>query len=404
MNAIRLAEHATAKRVDAADVVVVGARVAGAATATHVARAGHDVLLLDRAEFPSDTISTHVIARTGMVQLDRLGVIDAVVATGAPPLRHIEFSSATGGFSRDLKDRYGIDFLLAPRRLLLDDVLQGAATSAGARLRTGVSVDGVLRDADGRVVGVRGHDGTGPVEIRARHVVGADGLSSRVARSVDAPVSIVRPSFGATQYAYFAGNWASIEYHLGDEAFAGVFPTHGGEACVWVITNEPTARRHRRLYREVDDAFAHLLAEHAPAIAARARPDAQRSPVRGMLRMPNHFRKAFGPGWSLVGDAGYHRDAITGHGISDALRDAELVAEAIDTSLRCPALETAALDAYEHERDRLAARIFALTVALAPLPDPTTFGGLQRQLAQAIDELAGELHRRPLPRAASAPV
>ena len=387
------------------EVVIVGARVAGAATATHLAKAGHDVLMLDRADFPSDTISTHVIARSGMVLLDRLGVVGDLVESGAPPLRLVEFSSALGFLSRTVKDRYGVDFVMAPRRYVLDDLLQRAALVAGARLRAGVSVDGVLRDASGRVVGVHGHDGSGPIEVYARHVVGADGLSSRIARSVDAQPTIVRPSSGACQYAYFAGDWEAIEYHLSDGVFAGVFPTHGGEACVWAITTESLARQYRSRLHDTggpDEALEAVLSDHAPELAKRLGPGDQRTPVRGMLRMPNHFRKPFGPGWSLVGDAGYHRDAITGHGISDALRDAELLAQAVDTSLRCPSFEVPALARYESHRDRMSARIFEITVALAAFPDQATFVALQRDLAVAIDDLAGELHSRPLPRAADA--
>ncbi|HEX5967741.1 MAG TPA: FAD-dependent oxidoreductase [Intrasporangium sp.] len=393
-----------AARVDTADVVVVGARVAGAATATHLARAGHDVVMVDRADFPSDTISTHVIPRSGMVQLGRLGVVSDLVESGAPRLRLVEFTSALGFLSRTIKDRYGVDFVMAPRRYVLDDILQRAALTAGARLRAGVSVDGVLRNAAGRVVGVRGHDGSGPMEVHARHVVGADGLSSRIARSVDAQPTIVRPSSGACQYAYYSGEWEAIEYHLADGVFAGVFPTHRGEACVWAITTESLARRYRRRHHTPDDSLAAVLSDHVPGLATRLAPEDQRSPVRGMLRMPNHFRKPFGPGWSLVGDAGYHRDAITGHGISDALRDAELLAQAVDTTLRCPSLEVPALAAYEFHRDRMSARIFEITVALATFPEQETFVALQRDLAVAIDDLAGELHARPLPRAAGARV
>ncbi|HET6668407.1 MAG TPA: FAD-dependent oxidoreductase [Intrasporangium sp.] len=402
MNRTHPATAPAAARVDTADVVVVGARVAGAATATHLARAGHDVVMLDRADFPSDTISTHVIPRSGMVQLDRLGVVSDLVESGAPRLRLVEFTSALGFLSRTIKDRYGVDFVMAPRRYVLDDLLQRAALAAGARLRAGVSVDGVLRDAAGRVIGVRGHDESGPMEVHARHVVGADGLGSRIARSVDAQPTIVRPSSGACQYAYYSGEWEAIEYHLADGVFAGVFPTHGGEACVWAITTESLARRYRRRHRAPDDSLAAVLSDHVPGLATKLAPEDQRSPVRGMLRMPNHFRKPFGPGWSLVGDAGYHRDAITGHGISDALRDAELLAQAVDTTLRCPSLEVPALAAYECHRDRMSARIFEITVALATFPEQETFVALQRDLAVAIDDLAGELHSRPLPRAADA--
>ena len=389
-------------RVLEAEVVIVGARVAGAATATHLARAGHDVLLLDRADFPSDTISTHVIARSGMVLLDRLGVVGDLVESGTPRLRRVEFTSDLGFLSRTIKDRYGVDFVLAPRRYVLDDILQRAALAAGAHLRAGASVDGVLRDGTGRIVGVHGHDESGPIEVHARHVVGADGLSSRIARSVDAQPTIVRPSSGACQFAYFAGDWEAIEYHLSDGVFAGVFPTHGGEACVWAITTESLARHYRHGAHGADEALAAVLADHAPGLAERLAPEDQRTPVRGMLRMPNHFRKPFGPGWSLVGDAGYHRDAITGHGISDALRDAELLAQAVDTSLHCPSLEVSALARYESHRDRMSARIFEITVGLAAFPDQERFVALQRDLAVAIDDLAGELHSRPLPRAAEA--
>ncbi len=398
MNVIHTSPTSTRpERIVEAEVVIVGARVAGAATAFHLAEQGHDVLLLDRAEFPSDTISTHLIARPGMVQLRRLGVVEELVDSGAPELRHVEFTSDLGVMSRQLKDRYEVDFLLAPRRFVLDAVLQKAALAAGARLRAGVSVDEVLRDATGRVVGVGGHDDAGPILVSAQHVVGADGLSSRIARAVGAQRTIVRPDSGAGQYAYFAGDWEAMEYFLADKMFAGVFPTHGGEACIWAITPESVARRYRSGADGADAAFSALLSDHAPALAARLDPRLQSAPTRGMLRMPNHFRKPFGPGWSLVGDAGYHRDAITGHGISDALRDAELLAQAIDLSLRCPPLDSSFMAAYELDRDRMASGIFETTVALAAFPDQQTFVGLQRQLAVEIDALAEELHLRPLP-------
>jgi flavin-dependent dehydrogenase len=390
--------HRPARVLDA-DVVVVGARCAGAATAMLLARAGHDVLVLDRADFPSDTISTHVIARSGMVALHRWGVLDAVVATGAPQIRRVEFSSALGFVQREIKDRHGVDFLLAPRRHILDEVLQQAARHEGARLLTGVGVTGVRRDGTCRVVGVVGEDADGPIEVRARYVVGADGLSSRIARSVGAPFTVVRPGSGAAQYAYYAGDWEAIEHFLGDHAFAGIFPTHGGEACIWVCTPERVARSSRRLHRSTDDAFSHLLATTVPELAARLERAARTSPVRGMLRMPNHFRQAAGPGWALVGDAGYHRDAVTGHGISDAFRDAELLSGALDAALREPALESTALARYEQERDRLAKDVFDVTVALAAYPEHGSFRQLQKQLAVAIDTLAGELAARPVPRA-----
>ena len=392
--------HTGTDRTWHADVVVIGARCAGAATAMLLADAGHDVLVLDRAAFPSDTVSTHVIARTGMVQLNRWGLLGPLHDSGAPRLTSVEVDTGADVLVRTIKDRHGVDHLLAPRRIVLDDILQQGARRSGARLETGVSVDGVLRDATGRVVGVRAHDARGGIEVRARHVVGADGLGSRVARSVRAPLTLEGPVSGAALYAYLAGPWSAIEYHVGDHALAGIFPTHGGEACVWVCTTEEVARRHQRSGPR-DGVLGRLLAELTPALHERVHGAEQTSPVRGMLRMPNHFRQAAGPGWALVGDAGYHRDAITGFGISDAFRDAELLAAALDDALRDPAGETAALTAYGRDRDRMARPVFDITVELTTFPGAERFVELQRQLAVAIDDQAGELAARPTPATAA---
>ena len=373
-----------------ADVVVVGARCAGSATAMLLADAGHDVLVVDRAAFPSDTVSTHVIPRTGMVQLTRWGLLGALHESGAPRITTVEMHTGTDVVARTIKDRHGVDHLLAPRRTVLDVLVQDAARRAGARVETGVAVDGVLRHPSGRVVGVQAHDAHGGIRVLARHVVGADGLGSRVAREVGAPLTLERPTSGAALYAYFAGDWPSIEYHVAPGALAGIFPTHGGEACIWVCTSESVARRHQRRGAR-DEVVTGLLAELAPRLRDRVGGARQTSPVRGMLRMPNHLRQAAGPGWALVGDAGYHRDAVTGHGMSDAFRDAELLATALDAALRDPGCESKALAGYGRHRDRMARPIFDLTCALAAFPGPERFVELQRELAVAIDDQAGEL-------------
>ena len=384
----------TVARTWQADVVVVGARCAGAATAMLLADAGHDVLVLDRAPFPSDTVSTHVIARTGMVQLTRWGLLETLHASGAPRVTGVEIDTGDDVVVRTIKDKHGVDHLMAPRRVVLDAILQEAARRSGARFGTGVGVEGVLRAPDGRVVGVYGHDADGPVRVLARHVVGADGLGSRVARAVGAPLTLERPTSGATLYAYLAGPWSAIEYHVGHGALAGVFPTHGGEACVWVCTSEDVARRHQRSAPR-EAVLRSLLAELAPRLADRVAGAEQTTPVRGMLQMPNHLRQAAGPGWALVGDAGYHRDAITGYGISDAFRDAELLATALDTALRDPRDEAAALATYGRERARMAMPVLDITCELGTFPAPDRFVELQRQLATVIDDQAGELAARP---------
>jgi 2-polyprenyl-6-methoxyphenol hydroxylase-like FAD-dependent oxidoreductase len=230
------------------DVVVVGARAAGATTALLLARLGHDVVLLDRAVFPADTISTHQLARTGVVQLHRWGLLQAVLDSGAPPIRQVTFTAEGESTTRRIKDKAGVDLLVAPRRYALDTIVAEAATAAGASLRLGATVTGVRLDGGGRATGVLGHDGTGePFEIGARFVVGADGLRSRVARAVGAEIVENRGGNGATQYAYYTGlPWHGIELIIADGALTGVFPTHDGEACVWVCSPSTAAHEARR--------------------------------------------------------------------------------------------------------------------------------------------------------------
>jgi flavin-dependent dehydrogenase len=381
------------------DVVVVGGRVAGSATAMLLARLGHDVVVVDQAAFPSDTISTHSIARSGVVQLRRWGLLDEVLGSGAPAIRQVAFHAGGGSVSRTIKHKSGVDLLVAPRRYVLDAILAAAAERAGAEVRFGVTVTGVRRDRRGRVVGVSGHDRAGaPVELGARWVVGADGLGSRVARLVGAPVNELRPAGGAAQYAYYAGiPWAGFEFFVAERSFAGVFPTHGGQACVWVCTPAADARAARRQARSRAGAFGALLARAAPQLAGRLRQARRTSPVKGVLRQPNQLRQAFGPGWALVGDAGYYRDAITAHGISDAFHHAELLAVALDQALGGAQEEAVALAGYQRQRDQALREVFEVTCRLAAYPPVPTFVELQKQLAAAIDTQAAALAARPIP-------
>ena len=381
------------------DVVVVGARAAGAATALLLARLGHDVVLVDRAVFPSDTLSTHQLARPGVVQLHRWGLLDAVLASGAPAIRDVHFAAAGETVSRTVKDKAGVDLLVAPRRYVLDTLLVEAAVRAGAELRQGVIVTGVRHDADGRVVGVHGHDSSGDaMALDARYVVGADGLTSRIAQAVGARFTERRGSAGAAEYAYFDGvPWRGIELFVAERALVGVFPTHDDAACVWVTSPSGDARAARRRHATRASSFIAQLERHAPQLCHRLRAGRRVSPVAGMLSMPNHLREAHGPGWALVGDAGYHRDAVTGHGLSDAYRDAELLAVALHDVLTGESDEDTALTDYERRRDRALRDVFELTVALADYPPVPRFVELQKQLSNALDVEAADLAARRSP-------
>ncbi|HEY3144124.1 MAG TPA: hypothetical protein VGJ86_23535, partial [Acidimicrobiales bacterium] len=178
---------------------------------------------------------------------------------------------------------------------------------------------------------------------------------------------------------------------------AGVFPTHDGEACIWVCNPTTDARADRRSSRSRVEAFDQLLERSAPQLAERLRHARRTSPVQGMLRQPNQLRRAFGPGWALVGDAGYYRDAVTAYGISDAFRDAELLAIALDQALRADIQDTTVLARYEQLRDRALRETFEITRSLAAYPPVPTFIELQKQLAAAIDKEAAALAARPIP-------
>ena len=380
------------------DVVVVGARCAGAATARLLAARGHDVLLLDRADLPGDTVSTHGLSRGGVVQLARWGLLGRVLAAGTPPIRDVTFVTPDGELSRRVKDRAGVDLLVAPRRTVLDAILLDAALAAGADLRTRTTATALLRDESGRVTGVRTRDADGRhLDIPARHVVGADGLWSRTAERVGAATLSGFAADVSVFYVYVGDvDWRGIEFHVARDAFAGAFPTNDGQACVWLCRPTPAFTHLRAAGDHKGEALLAALDAVAPALAARVRRGRVASPVRGCVSPPNHVRQAWGPGWSLVGDAGYHRDPITGHGITDAFRDAELLAEALHEVLS-GGDEATALGQYAAARDAALAETFDLTRDLTRFPRPARFVELQMELARALDREATALASRPVP-------
>ncbi len=387
------------------DVVVVGARCAGAATARLLAARGYDVVLVDRATMPSDTLSTHGLARGGVVQLNRWGLLDRLVADGAPPIHTVAFATPGGTVRRAVKDRAGVDFLLAPRRHRIDALLVEEARTAGAHVRLGTTAGALLRDNRGRVIGVEvAARGGSPTPLLARHVVGADGLRSAMAPAFGAR-TLRTFRTGATVFYTYVDQvpWDAFEFHVSDHAFAGVFPTHDSQACVWLsrpgeryeaVRRAPGADRAR--------AWQDILEAAAPDLGRRLREGRITSPVRGCIDPPNYVREAWGDGWSLVGDAGYHRDPITGHGMTDAFRDAELLADALDLTLRGDLPEAVALAAYQKSRDQAVADIFRLTRELARFPRLDRFVQLEIELAEVLDREATFLASRPAPAGALA--
>jgi 2-polyprenyl-6-methoxyphenol hydroxylase-like FAD-dependent oxidoreductase len=346
--------------------VVVGGRVAGAATALLLARRGVRVRLLERApERGTDTLSTLALMRAGVLQLDRWGLLGQVVAAGTPAVRRTTLHYGDDVRVLEVREKAGVGSLYAPRRTVLDPLLVAAAEEAGAEVRYGARVTGLLRDGR-RVAGVTGRDGKGrDFSVRARLVVGADGVASRVAREVAAPVTWQGTASSACAFALFAGlPQEGYEWFYRPGASGGFIPTNDDLTLAWV--GVPTDRFLAGLRHDMAAAFDRLLAEAAPEAVERVAAARRVGPLRGFPGLPGNLRQPWGPGWALVGDAGSFRDPLSAHGITDALRDAELLARAVVSGLAGDEeQEAAALAGYEARRDEVALPLALTTDAVA---------------------------------------
>jgi flavin-dependent dehydrogenase len=376
------------------DVVVVGGRVAGAATALLLSRAGARVAVLERGRPGTDTVSTHALMRAGVLQLSRWGVLPAVVAAGTPPVRRTTFHQGGADVGISIRPSAGVDALYAPRRHLLDRLLLDAAAEAGADVAHETPVTGLLRDRDGRVRGVRALHRGHPVEVRAGLTVGADGVRSLVAREVQAPVLQQGRQAGAVLYRYVRGLAADgYEWAYGDHAAAGLIPTDDGETCVFVAT---TPQRLRSLRRSgAGTAFGTLLTAVHPPTAERVAAGTAADRLRGWAGVPGFVRRAWGPGWALVGDAGYYKDPITTHGITDAFLGADLLAGAV-LSAASGVPERVALAGYQTTRDRLSRDLFSVTEEVAAYDwDDAGVEPLLRRVSAAMSDEVDFLAGRP---------
>ncbi|HUG07635.1 MAG TPA: NAD(P)/FAD-dependent oxidoreductase [Acidimicrobiia bacterium] len=345
------------------DVVVVGGRVAGAATAMLMARRGHRVLVVERAAMPSDTVSTHAILRTGVLQLTRWGLIDRIASAGTPPVRQIMLGFGDDRIAFDVRHDFGIRELYGPRRHVLDGILIEAAREAGAELRDGTAMKDLLWDGSGRVNGVRVEREGSTEAITARHVVGADGYRSRVADLAGSAMRRSHPATNAIHYSYFEGiDFPGFWFQFTPGVNTGLIPTNEGRCLVFA--GRPTELR-ARFTSDPDAEFGRLLEQGGLDLAERVAAGARVERFYGTSGLSGFIRQAWGPGWVLVGDAGYTKDPISAHGISDALRDAELCARALDRAVLDPSDESEALDWYETLRDSLSETLFQQSEELA---------------------------------------
>ncbi len=367
------------------DIVVVGARVAGAPTAMLLSRMGHRVLMVDRVAMPSDTVSTHALLRSGVLQMERWGLRHRVPESGAPPIRQITLGFGEERIGFEVRLEHGIGELYAPRRHVLDGILLDAAVDSGAEFLSETRMVDLLRADDGRVTGVEIETGDSRSQVAAKMVIGADGVWSRVAKLTGASTLRHHDPTNAVHYAYFDGvDFEGFWFQFTPGVNAGIIPTNDGLACVF-------AGRPRRLMpafsSDPEGEFLRLLRQAGVDLLDRVSAGSRVTPFRGTPGLPGFIRQAHGPGWALVGDAGYTKDPISAHGISDALRDAELCATAVDRALRLPGEERQAMTDFQKVRDRLSSAMFTESQALAGFDwGPAEASQRMRAISDAVRE------------------
>jgi flavin-dependent dehydrogenase len=328
------------------DVIVIGARCAGSPTAMLFARQGYRVLLLEKARFPQDTLSSHYLHMQGVALLDRWGLLDRVRDSGAQPITHQIYQGPDvriEGFSLPID---GLRTTYAPRRYVLDPILAEGAVAAGVDFRQGCAVKDLVWEGD-RVVGVRctTPGGTETTE-RARLVVGADGMRSLVARKAGAENVVEHPRMTTTYYSYWSGVPADFELYERPGRWIGVLPTN--DDLTLLMAYFPQADYHQ-VRRNAEPAYLDAFRTTAPELYERMRSGRREEQLYGTGHQENYFRKAYGPGWVLVGDAVNHKDSITARGITEAFVQAQSLTTLVGDRLHEDAALATALRRYENE-------------------------------------------------------
>lgn len=348
------------------DAIVVGAGCAGTPTAMLLARRGYRVLLVDRAPPSSHTLSTLLIHPPGIAALRRWGLLDEVVASGCPAIDTYAFDPGPVTLTGRPLAHDGIRRAYAPRPSVLDAILVDAAARAGVEVRERFGMDDLVVEDD-TVVGIRGRgDGGRSTVERARVVVGADGHDSWVADAVRAERYGDKPVLSHVAYTFWSGlpvdraHWRIRE----DRAIVSM-PTNDGLTLVLVSLPAGDASAFSA---DVATNYMQVI-ERDPELAGRIGGATREEGFAGG-GMPNFLRKPFGPGWALVGDAGHTKDPITFQGISDAFRDAELCATAVDEAFEGGRPYADAMAAYHHTRDEQVLPIYGITTHLGGFEPP----------------------------------
>ncbi|TDD61275.1 NAD(P)/FAD-dependent oxidoreductase [Kribbella antibiotica] len=346
------------------DIIVVGGRCAGASVALLAARAGLSVLVLERAAMPSDTVSTHLVHQPGAALLADWGVLDAVAASGCPPILRSGYRVGDIRLEGSARPFKGQQAAYAPRRNVLDGVLVDAAIAAGVEYRDQATVTGLLTE-DGRVHGVRFRTPKGGVQTEeCRLLVGADGMRSSVARFTGAAMASEDPTLTCVYYSYWAGLHDRFELFEAPGRFAGLVPTHDGRSVVSVYFPQSEFETVRRDSRRI---YVENVAQLVPELADATVDDERFGKLYAIGDQRNFFRQGHGAGWVLIGDAWHHKDSITARGISDAFLQSDLFASTVLPKLPDPVELDAALATYDVLRGQELVESYRNTLSVAKL-------------------------------------
>jgi flavin-dependent dehydrogenase len=354
------------------------------------------VLAIDRGRYGSDTVSTHALMRAGVLQLARWGVLGAIKAAGTPVVRSTSFHYGDEVVAVPIKPQPDVDGLYAPRRTVIDRVLVDAAQDAGATVSFETHLVDLIRRDDGRVAGVRLKDGQDrELVVSADLVIGADGIHSTVARLAGAERYRIGRHATSVIFSYWSGpGFDGYHWYYNPGVSAGAIPTNDGLTCIFASV--PQKRFLERMRHGTDAGYRQVLRECASELAAIVEQSERVEKYRGFSGEVGFFRQSFGLGWALVGDAGYFKDPLTAHGITDALIDAELLAQA------AAAGTDAAFAGYQTARDRLAGGHFDVTDAVASFEwDLPKAQQLHRALSEEMKKESREVIGFTLPDAPS---
>ena len=351
------------------DVIIVGARCAGSSLAMLLARHGVRVLLVDRASFPSDIPHGHFIHRHGPRRLRDWGLLDRITEHTPAITSMILDAGDFPLLARNLVED-GLAWGYGPRRVTLDAILMEAAAVCGAEVRPAFNVFEYIIE-NGTVVGIHGRTQTGGTVLeRAPLVIGADGRNSGLARAVNAPVYNQVPPLLCYYFSYWSGVATEpFELYVRNAARRVIFSFQTEHDLFAVFVGAPM-EEFDSFRRDVEPAFMRSL-DLTPDFAARLRAGRREERFYGCSDLPNFYRKPYGSGWALVGDAGVHKDPFLALGIADAFRDAEFLADAIREGLGGTRSLTETLADFERRRNDASAKDYQeniISARFTPLP------------------------------------